>query len=348
MAKHNAKNERIKHEYFRYLAEADGKSRATIHGVQKSICRFEAHNGYKDFRNFNREHAIAFKKNLAKDRAKHSGEALSKATVHSTLNHVKSFMKWLAQQRGYKSKIHLPDIGYLSLTDKEVRTAKAKRMKRFPTLEQIHRVIFAMPHKSEVEMRDRALIAFTILTGIRVKAMASLKLKHVDLAQELVTQDPREVDTKFSKLIHTYFFPVGDDIKKIFIDWVNFLQETKLYGYDAPLFPSTRLEQGADLEFVVTGLESEHWSTTSPARRIFQEAFEANNLPYYGPHSFRHTLGHLMSKRCKNVEEILAWSQSLGHESPKTTFESYGQMDPYRQGEVLRNMKITVGTLDIT
>jgi integrase/recombinase XerD len=38
-----------------------------------------------------------------------------------------------------------------------------------------------MPCASDVELRNRALVAFAILTGARDGALASLKLKHVDL-----------------------------------------------------------------------------------------------------------------------------------------------------------------------
>lgn len=337
MTKYNPKNERLKHEYFNFLAEADGRSLATIDGIRKALSRFEQYNRLKDFSTFNREQAIGFKKNLMETKAQQSAKPLSLATVFSTLNHLKAFFKWLAQQPGYKSKIHLPDINYFSLTDKENRAAKATSLKKFPTLEQIRQVIFAMPDTDEVAKRNRALIAFTITTGIRVQAMTSLKIKHVDLERLLIIQDPREVKTKFSKQINTYFFPVGEDIEKICIDWVHYLQKEKLYGYDAPLFPRTCLTHDKNQSFQAAGLTPEHWATTSPARKIFRDAFEAVGLPYYHPHSFRHTLGHLMRSYCKNIEEIQAWSQNLGHESPVTTFTSYGQMDPYRQGEVLKS-----------
>ena len=60
-----------------------------------------------------------------------------------------------------------------------------------------------MPAGSEIERRDRALIAFTILTGVRDGAMASLKLKHVDIEEGQVDQDARDVNTKFSKTFVT-------------------------------------------------------------------------------------------------------------------------------------------------
>lgn len=52
-----------------------------------------------------------------------------------------------------------------------------------PTLEQIRHLICMMPANAEIERRDRALIAFTILTGARDRATASIKLKHIDLDQ---------------------------------------------------------------------------------------------------------------------------------------------------------------------
>ena len=49
MTKHHPANERIKHDYFRYLREAKGRDVATIEGVAKALARFEAATGHKDF-----------------------------------------------------------------------------------------------------------------------------------------------------------------------------------------------------------------------------------------------------------------------------------------------------------
>jgi hypothetical protein len=66
-----------------------------------------------------------------------------------------------------------------------------------------------------------------ILTGMRDNAIASLQLKRIDVERELVVQDPREVRTKFSKKIVTYF-PVGTDLKNVGIDWVRELRKKML------------------------------------------------------------------------------------------------------------------------
>src|SRR5262249_15298907 len=93
--------------------------------------------------------------------------------------------------------------------------AKTHRDSHVPTLEQIRHVIRRMPAITEIERRDRALIAFTILTGARDGAIASLKLKHIDIDQRRVDQDARQVKTKFAKSFTTWFFPVGHDIREI-------------------------------------------------------------------------------------------------------------------------------------
>ena len=49
----------------------------------------------------------------------------------------------------------------------------------------------------------------------------------------------REVNTKRSKTFTTCFFPVGDDIRTIVVEWVDFLRKEKLWGNDDPLFPAT-------------------------------------------------------------------------------------------------------------
>ena len=136
---------------------------------------------------------------------------------------ISQFFHWLAGQPGYKSRLQYSDADYFNLSEKDVRIATARREQTGPTVEQVKRVIATMPSESPIDRRDRALIAFTLLSGARDSAIASMKLKHVNLAVGCVEQDAREVQTKFSKTFTTYFFPVGDDIRRIVAEWVVFL-----------------------------------------------------------------------------------------------------------------------------
>jgi integrase len=339
MQPYNPKNERVKKDYFRFLKEADRKAESTVDAVRKAIARFEAYTGRKDLATFNREQAVAFKKHLAKTKAERSGEELAKATLHATINALKAFFKWLSCQPGYKSRIKVTDIEYLNFSDKEVRAARQPALKRFPTLEQIRKVVLVMPAETIIARRDRALLAFTIVTGMRDNAMASLRLKHVDLDRQLVVQDPGEgVRTKFSKKIVTYFYPVGADLKQVVIEWVQELRTALFYGNDDPVFPRTRIVQNENLCFAVDGLEPGCWANAEPIRKVFRQAFAGAGLPYFNPHSFRDTLVQLGKRLCQTPEEFEAWSKNLGHEHMLTTFRSYGNIDPHRQGELIKSI----------
>jgi len=95
--------------------------------------------------------------------------------------------------------------------------------------------------------------------------------------------------------------------------------ENKLWGYDDPLFPATRVALGAnrELRFRVAEGSLEH---SLAIRKIFRDAFTSAGLQYFNPHSFRNTLVQLGQKVCKSPEQFKAWSQNLGHEKTLTTF----------------------------
>ena len=336
MTTHNPNNERIKRQYFAYLKEAKRHSEPTVDSVAKALDRFENDTKHRDFKSFHFEQAIAFKRRLTEQKNQQTGEKLSKATLHSTLAAVKAFFHWLAGQPGYKSRLQYSDADYFNLSEKDVRVATARREQVGPTLEQARHVIALMPGQSEIQRRDRALIAFTLLTGARDSAIASMKLKHVNLIAGCVDQDAREVKTKFSKTFTTYFFPVGDDIRQIVADWVAFLREQMLWGNYDPLFPATRIGLGATRQFEALGLERAHWSSAARIRTIFRDAFTRAGLPYFNPHSFRNTLVRLGQAVCKTPEEFKAWSQNLGHDKVLTTFLSYGQVESPRQGQIIQ------------
>jgi len=338
VTKHNAENERIKHRYFAYSKEARRQSEPTIDAIAKALDRFERFTNHRDFKLFHPEQAIAFKRHLAEQIAARSGEKLSKATLHATLAQLKRLFQWLSFQPGFKSRIQYCDADYFNPSEKEARIATARREQRAPTLEQVKHVIRTMPANTDLERRNRALIALTVLTGARDSAIASTKLKHVDLATDSIYQDAREVNTKFSKTFHTFFFPVGDEIRRIFAEWVSYLREERLWGNDDPLFPRTRIVQGKSRQFEVSGIEREHWKGTSPIRAIFRDAFINAGLPYFHPHSFRNTLVRLGQSVCKTPEEFKAWSQNLGHEKVLTTFFSYGEVGCDRQREIIREL----------
>ncbi len=337
MRKYCEENERMKRLYFRHLRHADGKDGATIDKVAAALARFEASSRYKPFRAFHIDQAVALKAELAKAKNPKTGKPLSKATASATLRSVKAFFQWLSYQSGYKSRIRLPDTEYFNLSAKDEAVAHACRETPFPSMDQALHAFRQMPAGGDIEMRNKALLAFLILTGVRVAAAASLKLKHIDLVEGQIFQDAREVHTKGSKTIYTTLFPVADDVRDCFDRWVVHLRETMLFGSDDPLFPKTAVSNTASQAFAATGVKRAHWATAAPIRKIVGDAFEAGGLPRFGPHTFRRTLEQWGATRYVTPEAFKAFSQNLGHESVLTTFTSYGQVSRARQAEIIKS-----------
>jgi integrase len=333
--KANSDNERLKRAYVRYLRDARRKSESSIDQALEAIDRFEVYTRRRDFRHFRAEQATAFKDHLARQLNVRTKQPISPATQLHTLGALRAFFSWLADQPTYRRGIRYTDAQYFSMPFKDAATARVSSDTEGPTVEQVRHVVQQMPAGTDVEKRDRALVAFALVSGARDGALASLRVKHVDLKDRLVRQDPREVRTKASKLIETWFFPVGDDFLSIVDDWVSFLTRDRQWGRDDPLFPRTKVAVGASRRFEAAGLDRSCWSNATPIRAIFRNAFTTAGLRYFNPHSFRKTLARLGQEQCRTPEELKAWSQNLGHEKVLTTFTSYGQVDRLRQREII-------------
>lgn len=346
MAKRRDENTRIKREYYQFLREARGRSEASIDAVASALDRFDKANSNKDYRTFHRAQAVAFKRKLGETRNAQTGQPLSKSTVSTVLRALREFFNWLAGRPGYKSKIQYSDADYFNPTEKDRAIARAKRQKIVPTLDQMQHILGTMPHGTPIEMRDRAVLAFALLTGARVKALISFRLHHVDLEKEMVFQDAREVETKFAKTFPTWFFPVGSEPKAIFLDWVSWLRSEFLWGGDDPLFPATKIERGAAGGFEAVGIERKPWSTSEPVRRILRSACEAAGQPYFNPHSIRDMIVRMAFRMELSNEEMKSWSQNLGHKDLMTTYANYGEVPAERQGKLIRRLSKQRGEND--
>ena len=326
--KFNPQNERIKRVYFTHLQDSKGKAPSSVDQVAAAIAEFEKSTKFQDFKKFHIEQAKAFKETLAKV-----------ATKHSRLMYLKAFFKWLAEKPGYTSRISFSDCEYFNPSANDSRIAQASRERPYPTLEQVNHVLNSMAIETEFQKRDRAIIATALLIGARDDALASLSIKHFDFEKRQVFQDAKEVRTKRRKTMLTDFFPVGGEVEAIVKDWIEYLKREKLYGPNDPVFPPS--ERGLDKNglFTVTGFRRTHWKNADPIRKAFKDAFESVGLPYFHPHSVRHTLGRLAQTKCKTPEDFRTWSMNLGHDNVITTFTSYGSVSPARRSEILQDMQ---------
>ena len=162
---HNPENERIKHRYFAYLKEAQRRGEPSVDAAAKALSRFESYTRFKSFGAFHYEQAIAFKRYLGEQTNLRTRNLLSKATIHSTLAALKAFFFWLAGQPGFRSRLNYSDANYFNMAERDARIARTRLDKPFPSLEQVQFVIHKMPANGAIQLRDRALMAFILLTG---------------------------------------------------------------------------------------------------------------------------------------------------------------------------------------
>ncbi len=253
---------------------------------------------------------------------------------------LKDFFIWLAGQASYKSRVSYHDAEYFSLTAKDERIAHTAREARVPSLDEVIKTIEAMPHATAIEKRDRALIAFALITGARISALRTLRLKHVEWDRGRVLQDAREVATKNSKTIITPFYPISDEAKTIVGDWLSYLRDELGREDDDALFPRVKMAVGQSGGFEVMGLEREPYKSDGPIRDIFKNAFATAGVPNYNPHSFRKLIANIGASGHLSPAELKAWSMGLGHEHLGTMMQSYVTITPAEQ-ERLRHDNAT-------
>jgi len=334
----NIKNERIKRRFFRWAKEADGCCDSTVNNIEKAILLYEDFTKHSDLITFNSDKAIEFKNWLKK--REHRGNPISLTTYHTYLRHLRKFFSWLCWQPGYKSKIRPDVVDYLKISEKEERIATQYIPRNYPSLEYVVKLSNSIEINSEIDLRDRALISFALLSGMRDKAIATLPLSCFDEENLIINQNPKQgVQTKFSKYIPTTLLNFNDDLLKYVIEWIKHLK-TKGFGSQDPLFPRSKTEQSENnLSFEpAKEIESCFWQGTGRIRAIFKQRSQNIGLPYYPPHTFRHLAIDLALKHCKTGEDIKAISQNFGHEHIATTLSSYAHYTPYRLTSILQGM----------
>ena len=338
MAKRVAENERAKRDYVFFLEQTEGLDEKSTDKVLAALRKFEESTGGKPFSKFHIEQAAGFKRSLERAKNPRTNKALSHSTVDATLAIVRKFFIWLAGRQGYRSKFTYSDADYFKNNRKNARIAHAERDVPHPSMEAARRAFEGMPWGTEAEKRDKALFAFLMLTGARIGAVATLKLKHVNLPEQHVRQDAREVATKNAKDIDTWFFPVDRAYLDCFTDWLTYLKADKFFGQEDALFPKPLVGRKEGQGFANLGLSRECYSSTARLNKVIRTAFANVQLPEYTPHSFRKTLALYGNTVCKDIEAFKAWSMNLGHEKMATTINSYLPVSRQRQKQIIQGL----------
>lgn len=319
-------NEQIKRDFLKHLRGAEGFAESSINTFAEAVDQWQVFTNNDDFANFNDSKALAFCDWLKSRKSNTETGTISLVTQYNYLRRVKRFFKWLSGEPNYKNKILKNDIEFLRLSKGDARIARQGTTKKMPTLDEAMAIIESIEIKNEIDMRDRAVISFALITGMRISAIATLRMKSFDMENKLINQNPADgVKTKNSKKILTTFFPIGwEEPEKYFLEWYKYLK-SKQFNSEYPIFPATLNDFDANKIIYNKNLVgNKFWSGTAGLRKIFEKRCINANLPYFHPHSFRHLVVNILSKTRLTEEEKRAISLNLGHANVGTTFGSYG------------------------
>lgn len=328
-------NEKMKRAYRDYLHHADGKSEATMRKRESAIRRFEDFTKVSEFKTFDQLQAKAFKEHLLESN-------ISISTANDILQSVKRFFQWLSYQPGYKRTVSRLDADYLNLPDHMVREAKAAAYRPSPTLNQLEAAVKAMPTETDIDLRNRALLAFLSCTGVRIEAATTLRIRNFIEHINLIDQTPRNVKTKHRKHIRTFLVPFSPYLIQIFKDWFHRLTVVLLFSEDDPIFPSAKSRIDNETGSTIVELTREYWQQTGAARKVLKAALEQVGIPGYSPHGMRNMIVKEGYKRGFSMDQMKALSQNLGHAKLDMTINTYGQLSLEEQQRIISEMHATV------
>ncbi|MCP4394606.1 MAG: site-specific integrase [Alphaproteobacteria bacterium] len=331
-SKYNAKNERAKYQYKIHMKRALKKDNKTCVAMLKHLREFEILNDFINFEALN-IHIIECYVNKLLDKG------LSISYVDHNLKAVKTFYTWLERQKGYRSKINYNHIDYFNITTNQRKEARATEYQESHDLNDIFKTIRGMPSLTITERRNKALISLQVLCGLRISELRTVKLKNLILDKKagnyMIYVSPRDMVVKFAKTRHAYFMPFPEDIKSNVIEWREELEALEFEAKD-PLFPiiPTKFNQYNLLEPQIKKLGIKSNTTV---RDIFKRAFARAGHEYLRPHSFRHSIIRWAEEH--RPKFLNATRQSLGHSSIDTTLQSYGNLAPVEQGQIIKNQE---------
>jgi site-specific recombinase XerD len=159
--------------YLESNRELDGR---TIDEYLRALGRMSILLGHKPFEQISIADVRRFKDELRRRRELDGSQGLSRSTVLHTLNCCGVFSTWLQRRPGIAMDPDLP--GYFKLSRRE-RAAESSMVKGTSlTFDQALCLYAAMTASTTVELRNRAIIAMLVTTGIRVAALITLRGKH--------------------------------------------------------------------------------------------------------------------------------------------------------------------------
>lgn len=305
--------------YQRKLVERDGYSRKTVECQLRTIHLFQKFID-KPLSLINKDDVLNYKSWLQEHRK------IKISSVHSQMVYLKKYYSWFCTKPGYRSKIDSDAVEYFIINRAEKSMLNHKSEKAIPTLDDVLELHRSIKPNTEINLRNRAIIAIATTAGLREGALITLRKGNID-DDLFICQDPENgVKTKYSKKIWTLAFDFHQELTDSIREWKKKLDEKKFSESD-PFFPKfTQLvesDQNALFPFIKEATKS-FLSNPNVVNQIFQRLCKKAGLKYFHPHSYRHRWAMMGFENSYNGTQIRALSESAGHEEITTLLKSYG------------------------
>ena len=346
-------NLRWLYAYRRFLEEHQNFKGSTVDGHLSAVSRMSAFLRHKRYEAVTIDDAVRFKAWLRRRVEAEDDEALSITTIGHVLDRCRAFFTWLERQPGPSAVIDLP--GYFSLSRGERALEAGMSKGTSLSFDQALCLFLAMPDEGPVALRNRAIIAMFITTGIRIQALITLRGRHVNCRTRWINQDPREVETKNGKHIRTYCLDLDNGLLAAIETWSDWRTDHG-FGANAPFFLPDRYLQANPIGFghqPDAGETAEGWKSGDPVQKIIKEAASAAGLTDpIASHDFRRILQPFLAQRGQMmVVEEVALQLNFGHTPVETIRKHYaGMSDDNREialDEVCRRAMTSRCRLDL-
>jgi site-specific recombinase XerC len=276
---HNG-NQRWLYAYRVFLESNREFDPRTVDEHLRALARMSAFLGYKPFEIVSIADVRRFKDELRRRQALEGDLGLSWSTLGHTLDRCGAFFTWFQRRPGIEMDPDLP--GYFKLSRKE-RSAESSAAKGTSlTFDQALCMFAAMPNSTPIELRNRAVIAMFITTGIRVSALVTLRGKHANIHTRWINQDPREVNTKFGKHIRTYCLDLGSGLLDALREWARWREMQMASARTPRSFCPTATCSRTRIGLGYRSAQAETpqcWRSDAPIQRVIKDAAQAAGIP---------------------------------------------------------------------
>lgn len=314
----NAKNEKLKILYEQYLKYRRNNKlkQDTINSKILHIDIYDEFFKYVTFDNYTYEKGIAFY-NFLKDKD------IMPATMFSYLNDVYEFLDWhFRTHRVKNAKKLIEQLDTLKPRDEDIRLSHRLTYVEYPTIETFDKIL-DFNEVTLQDKRDKAILAFLLISCARVSATATAKIGDIDIDNMVFKQDPLAgVKTKRQKHILTKLLPFDARYTNIFLKWIDYLKTMYNFDENCPLFPKIKMLNKGET------ILKDFMSGEAEFNKILETRCKNASVQKFHPHAFRHLGIHHALKYVRTGTQLKALSQNVGHEDITNILEQYAKMKP--------------------